>query len=125
MNSNPRGNHPLGPQPVNILSINNYGVGSRSRGPFDRRLLLRGAGAAIALPLLNAMVPAVSAVEATAPITSKPPVRLAWIFFPNGTNSGSWLSEAEGDTWKLTPSLEPLAKHRSEYGFVEEIPTQD
>jgi hypothetical protein len=42
--------------------------------------------------------------------TEKPPVRLAWVFIPNGTNSERWLTKADGDSWKVTPSLEPLAE---------------
>jgi Protein of unknown function (DUF1552) len=77
-----------------------------------RRSLLRGAGATIALPLLEAMEPA---RQLTAGLSKEGPiVRLAWVFFPNGTRSDSWLTSAEGDTWKVTPSLEPLAELRSD-----------
>jgi len=84
----------------------------------DRRLLLRGAGAAIALPLLNAMTPAPVAFGATASTAAKSPVRLAWIFFPNGTNAREWLTKADGDSWKVSSSLEPLAKHRSDISVL-------
>jgi hypothetical protein len=78
----------------------------------DRRTLLRGAGAAVALPLLESMQPNKALLGAGA--THKPPVRLAWVFIPNGTNAERWLTQAEGDTWKVSPSLEPLAEFRKD-----------
>jgi Protein of unknown function (DUF1552) len=71
--------------------------------PLHRRTLIRGVGVSLALPFLEAMR---SKVKAAA---EKPPVRLAWVFIPNGTNSERWLTRADGDSWKVTPSLEPLA----------------
>lgn len=77
----------------------------------DRRTLLRGAGAAVALPLLEAMRP-VGLLAAANPTPR--PVRLAWVFIPNGTNSERWLTQAEGETWRIAPSLQPLAELRSD-----------
>jgi Protein of unknown function (DUF1552) len=76
--------------------------------PFHRRTLIRGAGVSLALPLLDVMRSTVQAA------TEKPPVRLAWVFFPNGTNSDRWLTTAEGDSWHLKPSLEPLAEFKKD-----------
>ncbi len=76
-----------------------------------RRTLLRGAGAAVALPLLEVMRPTGLLAE-SAPTPR--PVRLAWVFIPNGTNSERWLTQADGDTWKVSPSLQPLANFRSD-----------
>lgn len=78
----------------------------------DRRSLLRGAGVALALPLLDSMKPIQRAIASPGTVT--PPVRLAWVFFPNGTHSDRWLTKADGKTWEITPSLEPLADLRSD-----------
>ncbi len=73
----------------------------------SRRTLLRGTGAALGLPLLEQMTPAARLLGATTP-AGKPPVRLAWIFFPNGTNPDHWAPETVGADWEIKPSLEPL-----------------
>lgn len=57
--------------------------------PLDRRTLLRGAGAALALPWMEAMLPPL----ATAP---KPPVRLVWMYVPNGMHIESWRAGGDG-----------------------------
>jgi len=51
-----------------------------TRKHLQRRTFLRGIGAAVALPWLDAMVPAFAA-----PSQIKPPVRLVWAYTPNGT----------------------------------------
>lgn len=78
----------------------------------DRRLFLRGAGSAIALPLLDAMGPGAATASTLAKVTSgnaeTAPVRLAWVFFPNGCNYKKWTPQGEGTDWKPSPTLEPL-----------------
>jgi hypothetical protein len=69
--------------------------------PISRRTLLRGAGASLALPWLEAM-------EADA-ATPKLPVRLAVLYMPNGVNVKSWTPEGSGYSYKLSPTLTPLA----------------
>ncbi|QDU87623.1 hypothetical protein Pla175_09880 [Pirellulimonas nuda] len=81
-----------------------------NRFSLERRTFLRGAGAALALPMLDAMRPALAAAAAVAgPEAAAPPVRLAWVFFPNGTNYQRWKPEGLGVDWKPGPTLEPLA----------------
>jgi len=46
------------------------------------------------------------------------PVRLAWVFFPNGTHTDRWLSTQDGDSWKVTPSLEPLKELRTDISIL-------
>ena len=73
----------------------------------SRRTLLRGAGAAVALPWLEAMVPR----SAWASGGGKPPVRLAFFYVPNGVHMDHWRPPAEGDFKELPPilrSLEPV-----------------
>lgn len=81
-----------------------------------RRTLLRGLGVTLALPNLNLMQPAVS--PAAQEGAAAAPVRLAWVFFPNGTNAQRWLPDGKGLDWQLSPSLEPLAECKSEFNVL-------
>ena len=81
-----------------------------ARQPLSRRTLLRGAGAALALPWLEAMTPAARAGQPSA--AGKPPVRMAFLYMPNGVNVPLWTPEGEGRDFKLSPTLEPLAGFR-------------
>ena len=76
-----------------------------------RRTFLRGAGATLALPLLDAMVPASSLLAQTA---ANPKPRFVGIFFPHGMAPGPfWVPEAEGALpAKLPIILESLDKVR-------------
>ena len=71
-----------------------------------RRTFLRGLGAAVALPLLDAMVPALSAqAKAAAPVR-----RLGFIYTPNGATMSAWTPKGDGPRLdELSPSLMPLA----------------
>ena len=79
----------------------------------DRRTVLRGAGAAIALPWLEAMLPrgiASSALAATTVAEAAPPLRVAYLFFPNGVNVDAWRPTADArGLWVPSPTLAPLA----------------
>lgn len=73
--------------------------------PLSRRTLLRGAGVAIGLPLLEAMLPRrIRAAE-----TPRPPVRMAALFFPNGVWQDAWIPKQTGADYELPFALEPLA----------------
>src|SRR5262249_14371196 len=71
-----------------------------------RRTFLRGMGATLALPLLDAMVPAVTAQAAT-PAT--PVRRLGFVYIPMGSTIGQWTPPGEGKLTELSPSLRSLA----------------
>jgi hypothetical protein len=75
----------------------------------DRRTVLRGAGTAIALPLLESILPAL-----VRGASREPPVRMAFIFAPNGKHMPDWTAKAEGPLDKLPPILEPLQPWKSE-----------
>ena len=77
-----------------------------------RRTFLRGAGTTLALPLLDAMIPAsVSAAPA-----AKPSVRLSFVYVPCGIGDMTrWTPAAEGAAYKMTPILEPLAQFRDRF----------
>jgi hypothetical protein len=71
---------------------------------------LRGTGAAIALPWLEAMLPLGRAAAAAKPDDA---LRMIYIMVPNGIHMPAWTPEAVGTTFELPASLEPLAKHRT------------
>jgi len=81
----------------------------------SRRTLLRGVGVSLALPCLNIMKPAVAAFAENA---TSPPTRLAWVFFPNGTNAERWFPKGKGTDWELSPSLEPLAECKGDFNVL-------
>ncbi len=76
----------------------------------NRRHFLRGVGAMMALPLLNAMVP----LRAIAAETAKPR-RSVFVYIPNGVNGMTWQVTKSGRDYELSPSLKPLAAHRQEF----------
>jgi hypothetical protein len=76
-----------------------------------RRTFLRGAGATLALPFLDAMVPALTAMAQT---PARPPLRIGWIYFPNGVTVPDWTPAATGADYALTPTLAPLAPYRND-----------
>jgi len=79
------------------------------RKTIPRRTFLRGAGTALALPLLDAMLPAfASAADGTA-TTAR---RLAFFAVPNGIIMDQWTPAGVGNGFPLTPVLEPLASFR-------------
>lgn len=80
----------------------------------SRRTLLRGVGAAMALPLLESMVPR-SALAAAA---ARPPTRIAWVFVPNGVNREAWTPDALGAGWAPSATLKPLQALRSDVSVV-------
>ncbi len=73
-----------------------------------RRTFLRGAGAALALPLLDSMVPAFAAA-------ARPVLRLGFVYCPNGMIMQQWRPATEGRDYALTPILEPLAPFREDF----------
>lgn len=75
----------------------------------SRRTFLRGVGTAVALPLLDAMRPSLAYAAWGEPST-KPPLRLAYVYVPNGKHMPDWTPKAEGAGFELPKTLEPLKK---------------
>jgi hypothetical protein len=71
----------------------------------SRRTILRGLGATIALPLLDGMIPALTAAGKTAAV---PVRRLGCIYVPNGMEMRMWTPKAEGAGYAMSPILESL-----------------
>src|SRR3954466_5891661 len=86
-----------------------------TRKHLSRRTLLKGAGAALALPLLDAMIPAATALAQTA-AAAKP--RLAFIYFPHGAIMDHWTPTTEGKDFELSPILKPLEPFKSKLTVV-------
>ena len=71
-----------------------------------RRTFMRGIGVTVALPLLDAMVPALSAMAKT---VANPVRRLGCIYLPNGMNMNAWTPAEAGEGFELSSTLTPLA----------------
>lgn len=76
-----------------------------------RRTFLRGLGAAMAVPWLESVGAAAPALEAGSAVTAvgSPPVRLAFLYVPNGVHMPDWTPAYEGALTELPPTLQPLA----------------
>jgi hypothetical protein len=75
----------------------------------DRRTMLRGLGATLALPLLDSMVPALTAARKTA---AAPLKRFGVVYTPNGIMMRNWTPAGEGTSFELSPTLAPLEPFR-------------
>ena len=74
-----------------------------------RRTFLRGVGASLALPLLDAMVPAATALAKTA---ASPAPRLGFVYIPNGVIQEQFVPAATGAGFDFSPTLSPLTPFR-------------
>src|ERR1035438_3794699 len=83
-----------------------------------RRTFLRGAGVAIALPLLDSMVPAQTALGQTA---ANPRSRLGCIYVPHGATMVKWTPAQEGKGFEFTETLKPLEKYRDRLVVVSNL----
>ena len=82
-----------------------------TRKALSRRTVLRALGASVPLPLLDAMVPALTPLAQSA---AAPKLRFGAVYVPNGVIPGQWFPTAEGTAYELSPSLEPLAAFRDQ-----------
>jgi hypothetical protein len=78
-----------------------------TRKHIPRRTFLRGVGATVALPFLDAMRPALAA-------TAVSPTRLAFFYVPNGIVMDAWSPRGEGGNFELARVMESFAPHRDE-----------
>ena len=86
------------------------------RNPLERRTVLRGLGACLSLPLLEAMFPsslraAPSQYRPLAQSLGRHP-RAIFCYVPNGVNILDWMPKGTGSDFELSPTLEVLAAHR-------------
>lgn len=81
--------------------------------PLPRRTFLKGLGAAMALPYLEGMAPARAAGASVTP-----PVRGAFVFFPNGAIQPAWKPEQAGADYKMSETLKPLEAFRDDLSVI-------
>jgi|TARA_B100001250_G_scaffold12466_1_gene10875 hypothetical protein len=86
-----------------------------------RRTLLRGLGAAVALPMLDAMVPAL----AQSGIAAKPIPRLGYFYIPMGMDPEPWVPKTSGKLNSLTPSLESLTPFINNVSVISNLEIRD
>jgi hypothetical protein len=77
----------------------------------SRRTFLRGAGATIALPFLDAMMPALSAAP-------RPVPRLGFIYIANGVIQNQWKPSKVGAGFELSPTLKPLERVKDQLNVI-------
>ena len=83
----------------------------------NRRMVLRGFGTALSLPLLEAMIPLTALAQSGN--KTKHPVRMAFVFVPNGINMDHWTPKTEGNLSDALPSvLAPLADLRANVNLL-------
>ncbi len=75
----------------------------------SRRTLLRGAGISLGLPLLDAMIPALSAERLTA---AAPVRRMGFIIYPMGVDQDRWKPKGDGASYVMNEGMAPLAPFR-------------
>ena len=86
----------------------------------SRRTMLQGLGTAIALPVLDSMIPTrLCGAEAKAAAQAvAAPKRVAWMYVPNGIDMQNWTPATEGAAYELTPTLQPLAPFRDKFSVL-------
>jgi hypothetical protein len=89
-----------------------------TRKHINRRTMLRGVGASVALPFLDAMVPAATVLANTA---AAPKPRLGFFYFPHGAIMEKWTPEKSGTDFEVSPILEPLKPLRDHLTVVSNI----
>jgi hypothetical protein len=81
----------------------------------SRRAVLRGVGATVALPLLDAMIPAATALASTA---AAPMPRMGFVYFPHGAIMNRWAPKATGTDFEFPQILKPLEPYKSSLTIV-------
>jgi hypothetical protein len=89
-----------------------------TRKHISRRAVLRGLGVSVSLPLLEAMVPAATALAKTA---AAPQMRLGFFYFPHGAVMEKWTPAKVGRDFEMSPILESLAPFRNHLTVVSNL----
>src|SRR2546428_6354157 len=84
----------------------------------SRRTVLRGMGAAFALPFLESMVPAATPLAQTA---ARPRTRFGAIYFPHGATMNKWTPAAEGSAFEFSEILQPLKPFRDRINVISDL----
>ncbi len=89
-----------------------------TRRSLSRRTLLRGLGTTVALPFLESMVPAMTALAQTA---ARPPLRFGAVYVPNGCPIPYWMPKGDAGPLTLTPILQPLEPFQSQLTVINQL----
>ncbi|MET0282161.1 MAG: DUF1552 domain-containing protein [Steroidobacteraceae bacterium] len=81
----------------------------------SRRTMLKGAGYAVSLPLLDAMIPAATALAQTA---AAPKLRMAFVYFPHGAVMDQWTPKKDGADFDLPPIIAPLKPYQKQLTVI-------
>ena len=84
----------------------------------SRRAVLRGIGATVALPFLDAMAPALTATAQTA---ANPVTRFGVVFVPLGERPGYWTPKTEGENFVFSEILKPLTPYQKSLTVISEL----
>ena len=84
----------------------------------SRRTFLKSSGVTLALPLLESMVPAGTALAATA---AAPKTRLGCIYIPHGATMDKWTPKGEGSAFEFSETLQPLAPFRDRINVISDL----
>ncbi len=87
---------------------------------FTRRTMLRGLGAAMALPWLESTASAAVGPDGSLRL-EEPPLRMAYLFMPNGVRPDHWTPEGDAEQYEITPHLRALEPHKSEFLLLENL----
>jgi hypothetical protein len=82
----------------------------------SRRTVLRGVGAILGLPFLEAMVPALANAQAL-----RAPLRFGAVYVPNGCPMDYWMPKREAGPLEITPILKPMERHRASMNVVNNL----
>jgi hypothetical protein len=99
------------------------GTAGQSRLVVDRRLFLKGVGVCLGLPVLESVLPAPLRAATAAPpgpavTATGAPLRMAFIYFPNGANQANWWPGGVGADYTLGKTMQPLAGLRDKFQVV-------
>jgi uncharacterized protein DUF1552 len=89
-----------------------------TRRSIPRRTFLRGVGVGVALPLVDAMVPALTQAAQTA---ASPRLRVGFVYIPHGVIMRQWTPAAAGSGFEFTPILKPLEPFRDSLVVVSNL----
>lgn len=93
-----------------------------TRKHLDRRTFLKGVGSAFALPLLDAMVPAATAMTRTA---ANPVKRIGYVFIPMGCDINRWTPQSNGTLDTLSPILKSLEPVKDQLSVISNLDLQN
>ena len=85
----------------------------------SRRTLLRGAGTVVSLPWLESI--SSGAPSKAGETLAEPPLRMVFLFMPNGVRPDHWTPPGDGEDYENTPHLKPLESLKSEFLLLENL----